>query len=43
MGEVKWKKVVYEGKLRLLIYIKNSFVLEMLVIDGECVYCYFGN
>ncbi len=42
-GEMKWEKLVHEGKPKMPIHIKNSYASETPVTDGKRVYAYFGN
>lgn len=42
-GEIRWEKLVHEGKPQTSIHIKSSFASETPVTDGERVYCCFGN
>lgn len=42
-GEIRWERLVHEGKPQSPIHIKSSFASETPVTDGERIYCCFGN
>lgn len=42
-GKTLWKRTVHRGKPTGSIHLKNSFASETPIVDGERVYCYFGN
>ncbi len=42
-GKIVWEKQVYEGAPLGSTHIKNSLASETPIVDGERLYCYFGN
>jgi outer membrane protein assembly factor BamB len=42
-GDVRWERLVHEGKPQSSIHLKSSYASETSVTDGERVYCCFGN
>jgi outer membrane protein assembly factor BamB len=42
-GNIRWERLVHEGKPKSSIHLKSSFASETPVTDGERVYCCFGN
>ncbi len=42
-GRIQWEQQVHKDKPQTSIHLKNSFASETPVVDGERVYCYFGN
>ncbi len=42
-GDIRWERLVHEGKPETPIHLKSSYASETPVTDGERVYCSFGN
>ena len=42
-GKVLWEQQVHEGSPAGSAHLKNSLASETPVVDGERLYCYFGN
>ena len=42
-GDVRWERLVHEGKPETPMHLKSSYASETPVTDGERIYCYFGN
>ena len=42
-GSIRWEKTVHEGKPKQPIHVKGSYAAETPVVDGDRLWCLFGN
>ena len=42
-GSIRWEKIVHEGKPKQPIHVKGSYAAETPVVDGDRLWCLFGN
>lgn len=42
-GSIRWERTVHEGKPSHPIHVKGSYAAETPVVDGERLWCLFGN
>ena len=42
-GSIRWEKTVHEGKPTQPIHVKGSYAAETPVVDGDRLWCLFGN
>ena len=42
-GSIRWEKTVHEGKPKQPIHVKGSYAAETPVVDGNRLWCLFGN
>ena len=42
-GSIRWEKTLHEGKPSQPIHVKGSYAAETPVVDGDRLWCLFGN